>query len=85
MTAYTIGATPSGLTGPGPPYTTLWDSTPGPGNLGEPSDQPSHGRDVTQQPGPGMRHHPGPVRSDGDLWVARCSVHLRSAFLLDDS
>ena len=27
MTAYTVGATPSGLTGPGPPYTTLWDST----------------------------------------------------------
>jgi hypothetical protein len=28
MTAYLVDATPTGLTGPGPPYTTLRDSTP---------------------------------------------------------
>jgi hypothetical protein len=27
MTAYLVDATPTGLTGPGPPYTTLGDST----------------------------------------------------------
>jgi hypothetical protein len=27
MTAYLVDATPTGLTGPGPPYTTLRDAT----------------------------------------------------------
>ena len=38
-------------------------------------------RQIRQQPRPGMRHHPGPIRRHGDLRAERGSLHLESASL----
>jgi len=53
-------------------------------NLGDLRRQPGQIGQLTQQPHPGMRHHPAAIRRNFHPPDRRDSIHLRSAFPLDD-